>query len=281
MSTAMVRSDLAQPLRSGLARLHRATGADSALGGLMDAGGGRVVITELHNTWTNAYRGTVVVPGAGAGGRALLSGRPLAVNDYLGAATITHHYDRQAQTEQVFGTFVVPVRVDGRVGALVWGLVRSPEPLGDRVLDAARPAAARLAHDLAVEIEVTRRLANLAEQRRSADRPNPGALHPLEIREELLSIPHTTCDPSVRDRLTLLCERLSPPDPDHTTGPLTPRERDVLTHVALGLTNDEVAQHLAIMPTTVKSYLKNAMRKFGTRNRVETISAARKAGLIR
>lgn len=34
------------------------------------------------------------------------------------------------------------------------------------------------------------------------------------------------------------------------------------------------------MPTTVKTHLKNVMRKLGTRNRVETVTAARRAGLL-
>ena len=54
----------------------------------------------------------------------------------------------------------------------------------------------------------------------------------------------------------------------------------MLAAVAVGRTNSEVADELSIMPTTVKTYLKNAMRKLGTRNRVETIHAARCADLL-
>lgn len=35
------------------------------------------------------------------------------------------------------------------------------------------------------------------------------------------------------------------------------------------------------MPSTVKSYLQSAMRKLGTRNRVETVRTALRMGLIR
>jgi DNA-binding NarL/FixJ family response regulator len=62
---------------------------------------------------------------------------------------------------------------------------------------------------------------------------------------------------------------------------LAPRERDVLDRIAVGKTNAEVAQELCLMPTTVKSYLQSAMRKLGTRNRVETIRTALQMGLIR
>jgi DNA-binding CsgD family transcriptional regulator len=280
MTASIAGPDLARPLRAGLERLQRATGVDCAMGGLVERSGTRLVITELHNTRTNAFRGTVVTPGAGAGGQAWRLARPVAVDDYLRSPTITHHYDHQAQREHANGTFAVPVRVGPHVGGLIWGLMWTPQPLGDRVLDTARPVAARLGHELAVEIEVVRRLADLEEERRRVSRCRPAVLNPLEIREELLSIAHTTSDAGVRDRLVLVCDRLCPPDTDARLNLLTSRERDVLAQIALGLTNDEVAERLALMPTTVKSYLKNAMRKFGTRNRVETIRAARQAGLI-
>jgi len=96
----------------------------------------------------------------------------------------------------------------------------------------------------------------------------------------LISIAAATSDPSVRDRLVGVCDRMCLPDRPGHIGPLTPREREVLIEVARGLTNNEIAERLTLMPTTVKSYLKNAMRKFGTRNRVETIHAARQAGLV-
>lgn len=53
-----------------------------------------------------------------------------------------------------------------------------------------------------------------------------------------------------------------------STGPplLTERERQVLAAAAVGRTNIEVADELSIMPTTVKTYLKNAMRKLGAHN---------------
>jgi len=104
-----------------------------------------------------------------------------------------------------------------------------------------------------------------------------------EIYEELLSIARSTTDRALRNRLDGLCDRLAPlPEPALIDVPrLTTRELQVLGEIALGHTNLEVAEHLSIMPTTVKTYLKNTMRKFGTRNRVQTILAARRAGLLR
>jgi DNA-binding NarL/FixJ family response regulator len=51
--------------------------------------------------------------------------------------------------------------------------------------------------------------------------------------------------------------------------PLTPREHEVLRRAARGESNAEIAGAIFLAPTTVKSYLQNALRKLGARNRVE------------
>jgi DNA-binding NarL/FixJ family response regulator len=54
---------------------------------------------------------------------------------------------------------------------------------------------------------------------------------------------------------------------------LTERESELLTLVALGLRNDEIAQALFVSHNTVKSHLKNVFRKLDVRNRAEAIAA--------
>jgi ATP/maltotriose-dependent transcriptional regulator MalT len=70
---------------------------------------------------------------------------------------------------------------------------------------------------------------------------------------ELLSIARATTDRALRDRLDVLCDRLAPPrEPALIDVPrLTSRELQVLGEIALGRTNNEVAEHLSIMPTKV------------------------------
>ncbi|GAC1699835.1 MAG: hypothetical protein NVS9B4_00030 [Candidatus Acidiferrum sp.] len=48
---------------------------------------------------------------------------------------------------------------------------------------------------------------------------------------------------------------------------LTQREREVVIHVAAGLTNRQAADYLGIAPNTVRVHLAAAMRKLGVRNR--------------
>jgi DNA-binding NarL/FixJ family response regulator len=58
------------------------------------------------------------------------------------------------------------------------------------------------------------------------------------------------------------------------------REYDVLRRVAIGETNQEIAEAMHLSPNTVKSYLRNLMGKLDARNRVQAISRAREAGLL-
>jgi LuxR family maltose regulon positive regulatory protein len=61
---------------------------------------------------------------------------------------------------------------------------------------------------------------------------------------------------------------------------LTPRERDVLTHLVLGLSNQEIASALFVSVNTVKMHAKGLYRKLGCRSRVEAVSMALTEGLV-
>ncbi|MDQ7822407.1 MAG: response regulator transcription factor [Candidatus Eremiobacteraeota bacterium] len=61
---------------------------------------------------------------------------------------------------------------------------------------------------------------------------------------------------------------------------LTEREREVLSHVAQGLNNKEIASALFISEATVKSHVANLMSKLNLRDRVEMVLFAVKNGII-
>ncbi|MEU0027117.1 response regulator transcription factor [Streptomyces sp. NPDC006335] len=62
---------------------------------------------------------------------------------------------------------------------------------------------------------------------------------------------------------------------------LTPREREVMSLVATGLSNDEIAERLFVTPVTVKTHANRAMAKLGARDRAQLVVIAYETGLVR
>jgi DNA-binding NarL/FixJ family response regulator len=62
---------------------------------------------------------------------------------------------------------------------------------------------------------------------------------------------------------------------------LTEREREIVTHVAAGLSNDEIAQRLFVSPATAKTHVSRAMIKLGVRDRAQLVVLAYESGLVR
>ena len=63
--------------------------------------------------------------------------------------------------------------------------------------------------------------------------------------------------------------------------PLTPRETEVLSLVAKGLSNAEVAERIGRAEGTVKVHLKNILQKLGVDDRTDAVTTAMRRGFIR
>ena len=69
------------------------------------------------------------------------------------------------------------------------------------------------------------------------------------------------------------------PRSEQPSAPLSEREREVLTHMASGATNKEIAERLFLSPHTVKEHTSALYRKLGVRNRAEAVQRAERLGL--
>ena len=67
------------------------------------------------------------------------------------------------------------------------------------------------------------------------------------------------------------------PAPDQ----LTRRETDVLTEVAAGLSNEEIAAKLVVSAATVKTHINHLLAKTGSRDRAQLVGYAFRWGLVR
>jgi DNA-binding CsgD family transcriptional regulator len=68
--------------------------------------------------------------------------------------------------------------------------------------------------------------------------------------------------------------------PHHPLEPLTEREVEVLTHLASGMSNAQIADSLFISINTVKSHLKNVYGKLGVESRTRAVTRAMELGVL-
>ncbi|CAH0245526.1 Response regulator protein VraR [Microbacterium oxydans] len=62
---------------------------------------------------------------------------------------------------------------------------------------------------------------------------------------------------------------------------LSEREKEIVTHLALGLSNAEIARAIHVSESTVKTHLSNIMTKWEVNNRVQILIRAARSGLVR
>ncbi|HEX7744705.1 MAG TPA: response regulator transcription factor [Micromonosporaceae bacterium] len=102
------------------------------------------------------------------------------------------------------------------------------------------------------------------------------AIHVIAAGESLLS-------PSVTR--TVIDRMARQPRPDPAAGrrlrDLTPREREILQHVARGLSNQEIAAAVFVEESTVKTHMKRILAKLGLRDRVQAVILGYETGLVR
>jgi DNA-binding NarL/FixJ family response regulator len=88
--------------------------------------------------------------------------------------------------------------------------------------------------------------------------------------------------PSMTRRLVAeFASRAKLPRPARELDVLTEREREVMSLVAGGLTNDEIAERLYMSPATARTHVSRAMTKLAARDRTQLVVLAYETGLVR
>jgi DNA-binding NarL/FixJ family response regulator len=88
--------------------------------------------------------------------------------------------------------------------------------------------------------------------------------------------------PGITRRLIADIAARRPPQraPHHALSELTGREREIMTLVAQGLSNDDIATQLFLSPLTVKTHVSRAMLKLHARDRAQLVVIAYQSGLV-
>ena len=88
--------------------------------------------------------------------------------------------------------------------------------------------------------------------------------------------------PSMTRRLVEeFAARAKPSRPAKELAVLTDREREVLSLVAGGLNNDEIAERLFMSPATARTHVSRTMTKLGARDRTQLVVLAYETGFVR
>jgi DNA-binding NarL/FixJ family response regulator len=100
-----------------------------------------------------------------------------------------------------------------------------------------------------------------------------------EIHEALQRVldDQAVIDPAVQHHLI---DAIANPPPAALPEGLTPREAEVLSHIAGGLSNTEIAERLFISEGTVKTHVNHLLAKIGARDRAQAVAYAYRNGLV-
>ena len=100
-----------------------------------------------------------------------------------------------------------------------------------------------------------------------------------QIRAAVLAVARgeAALDPAIQHHV--LAAVHAPAPPSDAPDDLTPREIEVLTLIAEGLTNAEIADRLVVSAATVKSHVNHIFSKIGARDRAQAVVYAYANGL--
>lgn len=111
-------------------------------------------------------------------------------------------------------------------------------------------------------------------------------VEPVDLLEAIRVVAGGEALLSPKATQSLIARFLDQPEPGPVPAPaqldgLTDREREITSLVAVGLSNDEIAERLYVSPLTAKTHVNRAMTKLGARDRAQLVVLAYRSGLVR
>lgn len=108
------------------------------------------------------------------------------------------------------------------------------------------------------------------------DAPASQLLHAIRV----VNAGQALLAPSVTRRLVSRFAEVQSTAKPHLPADLTPRETEVLSLMAQGLSNSEIATRLFVGDATVKTHVARVLAKLGVRDRVQAVVMAYRSGLV-
>ena len=180
--------------------------------------------------------------------------------------------------DAVLGQLQVAAGVADRDGIIRWMNARAVDLFGDCV---GRPLSATVAPESSHKWRRQFSKKVIGTTRSTDYRMNivdPGGRHvPIEVS----SIAIEGSDHRVVGVFGVLQPAAVPfqPPPRARHG-LTPRQLEVLHHLAQGHSTTRIAQMLAIQPETVRNHVRGVLRALGVHSRLQAVSEGRRRGLL-
>jgi LuxR family transcriptional regulator, regulator of acetate metabolism len=131
----LVLMDRTAALRHVVERVRQATGSEVGLVGLLEDEEA-AVLRFWSGTHGPGLHDLMVPTGFGLGGKVLASLRPVVLDDYCAASTITHHFDAPVRSEQIRTTAAVPIVSGGVPAGIIYAAWRDNRVFGDVPIDA-------------------------------------------------------------------------------------------------------------------------------------------------
>jgi PAS domain S-box-containing protein len=179
--------------------------------------------------------------------------------------------------DSVLGEVQVAAGIADRDGIIRWQNARATEMVGDCV---GRPLASMVAPESSHQWRQEFSKKVLGSVRTTDYRMNMLAPDGSHVPIEVSSVAIEGSDHRIVGVFGLIQPVEAPFTPPKSRGGLTPRQLEVLHHLAKGHSTDQIARALGVQPETVRNHVGGLLRALRVHSRLEAVAEGRRRGLL-